>query len=198
MSRIVLVLLVLALLALVVVDKAGDLLRATPAQSAAVQTGTRLAAAPLAMVRPTDTTTADAPPASPLDRLARLAVRQRIRGAADRVYLDSLLVTTDWVVRRWGNANGATTLGVAIVPGGPGAARPGMAGYVGQAPDACGRGRLGPRSPEAREAAAAANSVRWIKRCRIDRSGQTALTWDRSGRVHHAVIVLAIHDTAGN
>ena len=55
MSRIVLVLLVFALLALVVVDKAGDLLRATPAQSAAVQTGTRLAAAPLAMVRPTDT-----------------------------------------------------------------------------------------------------------------------------------------------
>ena len=113
MSRIVLVMLVLSLVALVIVDKAGDLLRAAPAQSATVQTGTRLAAAPLATARPVDTATAEAPPASPLDRLARLAVRQRIRGEAGAVYLDSLLATTDSVVRRWGNGSGGVTLGSA-------------------------------------------------------------------------------------
>ena len=47
MPRVVLVLLVLALVALVVVDKAGDLLRSAPAHAATGQAGTRLAAAPL-------------------------------------------------------------------------------------------------------------------------------------------------------
>jgi matrixin len=198
MSRILLVLLVLALLALVVVDKAGDLLRAAPAQSAAVQTGSRLAAAPLAMASPTDTTAAEAPPASPLDRLARLAVRQRIRGEVDRVYIDSLLATTDSVIRRWGNGNGGTTLGVAIVPGGPPGYQPAMAGYVREALEAWDLRRLGLRWTEVQDTAAAAISVRWIERFQIDRAGQTDLTWDRSGRIHRAVIVLAIHDTAGN
>jgi hypothetical protein len=198
MSRIVLVVLVLALVALVIVDKAGDLLRAPPVQSATVQTGTRLAAAPLATARPTDTATADAPPASPLDRLARLAVRQRIRGEAGGVYLDSLLATTDSVLRRWGNGSGGVMLGVAIMPGGPPGYQPAMAGYVREALDAWDLRRLGLRWTEVQDTTGAAISVRWIDRFQIDRAGQTDLTWDRSGRIHRAAIVLAIHDTAGN
>ena len=197
MPRIVLVMLVLALVALVVVDKAGDFLRSASAPSSIAQ-GTSLAAAPLAMARPTDTASAEAPVTSPLDRLARLAVRQRIRGEADRVYLDSLLATTDSVVRRWGNGSGAAMLGVAIVPGGPPGYDPVMAGYVREALDAWDLRRLGLRWAEVQDTAGAAISVRWIDRFQIDRAGQTDLTWDRSGRIHHAVIVLAIHDTAGN
>ena len=197
MPRIVLVMLVLALVALVVVDKAGDFLRSASAPSSIAQ-GTSLAAAPLAMARPTDTASAEAPVTSPLDRLARLAVRQRIRGEADRVYLDSLLATTDSVVRRWGNGSGAAMLGVAIVPGGPPGYDPVMAGYVREALDAWDLRRLGLRWAEVQDTAVAAISVRWIDRFQIDRAGQTDLTWDRSGRIHRAVIVLAIHDTAGN
>ena len=198
MPRILLVMLVLALVALVVVDKAGDFLRSVPAPSPTAQTGTRLAAAPLAVARPTDTTSPDAPVTSPLDRLARLAVRQRIRGEADRVYLDSLLATTESVVRRWGNGSGGATLGVAIVPGGPPGYQPAMAGYVREALEAWDLRRLGLRWTEVQDTAGAAISVRWIDRFQIDRAGQTDLTWDRSGRIHRAVIVLAIHDTAGN
>ena len=198
MPRIVLVMLVLALVALVVVDKAGDFLRSAPAPSATAQAGTRLAAAPSPWPgRPT--------PPQPMHRLPlpstvsrRLAVRQRIRGEADRVYLDSLLATTDSVVRRWGNGSGGVTLGVAIVPGGP----PGYQSRHGRicpgSLDAWDLRRLGLQWTEVQDTAGAAISVRWIDRFQIDRAGQTDLTWDRSGRIHRAVIVLAIHDTAGN
>jgi len=108
------------------------------------------------------------------------------------------LATTDSVVRRWGNGSGAATLGVAIVPGGPPGYDPVMAGYVREALDAWDLRRLGLRWAEVQDTAGAAISVRWIDRFQIDRAGQTDLTWDRSGRIHHAVIVLAIHDTAGN
>ncbi len=197
MPRVVLVLLVVALVALVVVDKAGDLLRSPPAQ-ATTQAGTRLAAAPLATAHRASATAPEAPPASPLDRLARLAVRQRIRGEEDRVYLDSLLATTDSVIRRWGNGAGGVTLGVAIMPGGPPGYQPSMAGYVREAFDAWDLRRLGLRWAEVHDTAGAAIAVHWIDRFPIDRAGQTDLTWDRSGRIHRAVIALAIHDTTGN
>jgi predicted Zn-dependent protease len=198
MPRVVLVLLVLALVALVVVDKAGDLLRSAPAHAATGQAGTRLAAAPLTVAHPAATPAAEASPASPLDRLARLAVRQRIRGEADRVYIDSLLTTTDSVIRRWGNGAGGVTLGVAIVPGGPPGYQSSMASYVREAFDAWDLRRLGLRWVEVQDTAGAAIAVHWIDRFPIDRAGQTDLTWDRSGRIHRAVIALAIHDTAGN
>ena len=72
-------------------------------------------------------------------------MRQRIRGEADRVYIDSLLTTTDSVIRRWGNGAGGVTLGVAIVPGGPPGYQPSMASYVREAFDAWDLRRLGLR-----------------------------------------------------
>jgi hypothetical protein len=89
-------------------------------------------------------------------------------------------------------------LGIAIVPGGPPGYHPAMAGYVREALDTWDLRRLGLRWAEVQDTAGAAISVHWIDRFLIDRAGQTDLTWDRNGRIHRAVIVLAIHDTAGS
>ena len=197
MPRLVLMFLVVALVALVAVDKAGDLLRSSGPRAQSPEAGTRLAAAPVAAT-PSATPVATVAAASPLDRLARLAVRQRIRNDGDRVYLDSLLATTDSVIRRWANGVNGVALTVAIVPGGPSDYQPAMAGYVREAFDAWDLRLLGLRWAEVSDTAGALISVHWIDRFPIDRAGQTDLTWDRSGRIHRAIIALAIHDTAGN
>jgi hypothetical protein len=43
----------------------------------------------------------------------------------------------------------------------------------------------------------AAMIVRWVPHFSIDRTGQTDLTWDETGRIHHATIQLALEDSGG-
>src|SRR5919106_1491997 len=58
-----------------------------------------------------------------LDRLARLAARQQLSREAGSTYLDSLIISTDSVVRRWPDRNGQP-LRVAILEGGPASYQP--------------------------------------------------------------------------
>ncbi len=131
-----------------------------------------------------------------LDRLARLAVRHELIRYAGQTYLDSLITTTDSVVRRWPDRNGEP-LKVLIVEGAAPGYGPRMAGLVRQALDRWAQAGVGVRFAEVRDSAAADIVVRWIDRFDIDRAGQTDLTWDQLGRVRRATISLALHSTAG-
>lgn len=131
-----------------------------------------------------------------LDRLARLAVRRELIQYAGQTYLDSLITTTDSVVRRWPDRNGEP-LKVLIVEGRAPGYSPRMAGLVRQALDRWAEAGIGVRFTEVRDSGAADIVVRWIDRFDIDRAGQTDLTWDQLGRVRRATISLALHSTAG-
>jgi hypothetical protein len=130
------------------------------------------------------------------DRLARLAARQRLARAGTGTYLDSLLATTDSVVRRWPD-RGASPLTVTIIEGGVEGYGPRMADFVRQALDAWERADAGVRFALVADSTSADVVVRWIDRFEYDRAGQTDLTWDRLGRVRHAAISLAIRTSGG-
>ena len=131
-----------------------------------------------------------------LDRLARLAVRQQLAQWGTRTYLDSLISTTDSVVRRWPDRNGQP-LRVMLVEGGAAGYAPHMAGLVRQALDRWAGAGVGVTFAEMPDSGEADIIVRWIDRFDIDRAGQTDLTWDQLGRVRRATISLALHSTAG-
>lgn len=131
-----------------------------------------------------------------LDRLARLAVRRQLAGLGERTYLDSLIATTDSVVRRWPDRNG-DPLKVALLEGSATGYLPRMAGLVRQALTRWSDAGVGVTFTEVQDTAGADIVVRWIDRFDIDRAGQTDLTWDQAGRVRHAAIALALHSSAG-
>jgi len=131
-----------------------------------------------------------------VDRLARLAVRQQLVRSTGQTYLDSLITTTDSVVRRWPDRNGEP-LKVLIIEGGAPGYSPRMAGLVRQALARWAEAGVGVAFTEVRDSAAADIAIRWIDRFDIDRAGQTDLTWEQLGRVRRATISLALHSTAG-
>ncbi len=131
-----------------------------------------------------------------VDRLARLAVRRQLAGMAGQTYLDSLIATTDSVIRRWPDRNG-DPLRVLIVEGGAQGYAPRMADLVRRALDRWAGAGMGVRFAEVLDTTGADIVVRWIDRFDIDRAGQTDLTWDQLGRVRRATISLALHSTAG-
>ena len=139
---------------------------------------------------------ADARGTPTLDRLARLAVRQQLAQWAAQTYLDSLISTTDSVVRRWPDRNGQP-LRVVFLEGGAAGYAPRMAGLVRQALDRWAEAGVGVTFAEIPDSAEADIVIRWIDRFDIDRAGQTDLTWDQFGRVRRATISLALHSTAG-
>jgi hypothetical protein len=151
--------------------------------------------APLAAAAPAPTPV-PAPTTPTLDRLARLAVRRQLVGAADRTYLDSLIATTDSVVRRWPDRN-AAPLKVVLIEGSPIGYVAHMGALVRQALARWVDAGVGVTFSETADTAAADIVVRWIDRFDIDRAGQTDLTWDQAGRVRHATISLAIHSSGG-
>lgn len=131
-----------------------------------------------------------------LDRLARLAVRQQLAQWGTQTYLDSLISTTDSVVRRWPDRNGQP-LRVVFLEGGAAGYAPRMAGLVRQALDRWAGAGVGVTFAEIPDSVEADIVIRWIDRFDIDRAGQTDLTWDQFGRVRRATISLALHSTAG-
>lgn len=138
-----------------------------------------------------------APGATPtIDRLARLAARQQIARAGMSTYLDSLLNSTDSVVRRWPDRAGMP-LRVAIIEGGVEGYRPRMASFVHRALDLWAASGAGVQFEVVDDTTGADIVFRWIDRFPFDRAGQTDLTWDRLGRVRRATISLAIHTQAG-
>jgi len=167
----------------------------TPADTLAATPSRQPAPTPLPAAQPSPAPVPTGEP-STLDRLARLAVRRQLTGAADRTYLDSLIATTDSVIRRWPDRNGAP-LKVFLVEGDTPGYLPRMGALVRQALGRWIEAGVGVSFSEARDTAEADIIVRWIDRFDIDRAGQTDLTWDQAGRVRRATISLAMHSSAG-
>jgi matrixin len=130
-----------------------------------------------------------------LDALARLGIRRQLRAEAERQYLDSMLVQSDSILRRW--PTGADRLRFVVVAGGAAGWNPRMAEFARAALTAWNPGTLGLTVEEVTDTTQASVVIRWIDRFTTNRTGETSLTWDQSGRIHHATILLALHDTAG-
>lgn len=130
------------------------------------------------------------------DRRARLAAREALSREAGSTYLDSLILSTDSVVRRWPDRWG-TPIRVAILEGGPAGYAPRMAGYVRTSLDRWEGLGIGVRFAVVSDTSRAEILVRWIDHFDFDRAGQTDLTWDQSGRVRRAFVSLAVRTNAG-
>nr|MBA3259954.1 hypothetical protein [Gemmatimonadales bacterium] len=130
------------------------------------------------------------------DRGLRLAAREQLTRESGGTYLDSLIVSTDSVVRRWPDRWG-TPLRVYLVEGGAPGYSPQMRDFVREAFDRWEQAGIGVRFQMVRDSAAADVQVRWIDRFDFDRAGQTDLTWDQLGRVRHATISLALRTHSG-
>jgi hypothetical protein len=199
MKRFALPLLTLGLAVIVLVDRVQHLRETRdtlqPASTQAALAGT--AAVPSGPAAPKATGAESVRSATPtIDRLARLAARQQIARAGMSTYLDSLLLSTDSVVRRWPDRAGLP-LRVAIVEGGADGFRPRMTSFVDRALDLWSASGAGVRFEIIADTSAADIVFRWIDRFPYDRAGQTDLTWDRMGRVRRASVSLAIHTQAG-
>jgi hypothetical protein len=129
-------------------------------------------------------------------RLARLATREALSREAGSTYLDSLILSTDSVVRRWPDRWGAP-IRVAIVEGGAERWAPYMAGYVRTSLDRWESLGIGLRFAVVSDTSRADILVRWIDHFDFDRAGQTDLTWDQSGRVRRALVSLALRTNTG-
>ena len=131
-----------------------------------------------------------------IDRLARLAARQHLSREGGRTYLDSLIGSTDSLVRRWPDRGGAP-LKVCLIEGGAADYRPRMAGFVQDALDRWENTGMGVRFTAISDSTDADIVVRWIDHFDFDRAGQTDLTWDQAGRVRKAAISLALRTNSG-
>jgi hypothetical protein len=131
-----------------------------------------------------------------IDEVARLAVRQQISREAGRTYLDSLMSSTDSVVRRWPD-RGGVPLKVSLVEGAPSDYHPRMGRLFLDALGGWENLGIGVRFDVVRDTAGAEIVVRWINNFALDRAGQADLTWDQGGRVRHATITLAVRTTNG-
>ena len=129
-------------------------------------------------------------------RRARLAAREALSREAGSTYLDSLILSTDSVVRRWPDRWGSP-IRVAIVEGGPADFAPRMAGYVRTALERWESLGIGVRFSLVQDTSRAEILVRWIDHFDFDRAGQTDLTWDQSGRVRRALVSLALRTNTG-
>jgi len=129
-------------------------------------------------------------------RLARLAAREALTREASSTYLDSLILSTDSVVRRWPDRWGSP-IRVAIIEGGVPNWSPKLAGYVRTSLDRWESLGIGLRFDVVSDTSKADILVRWIDHFDFDRAGQTDLTWDQSGRVRRALVSLALRTNAG-
>lgn len=129
-------------------------------------------------------------------RLARLAAREALSREAGSTYLDSLILSTDSVVRRWPDRWGAP-IRVALIEGGVPDWSPKLAGYVRTSLDRWESLGIGVRFTLVQDTSKADILVRWIDHFDFDRAGQTDLTWDQSGRVRRALVSLALRTNTG-
>jgi hypothetical protein len=200
MRRFLLPTLTVGLLTLVLLDRVGDLTQRM-APPAPTEQGARAA--------PSDSAHPDADKedsrlgakagtlsAADEARLARLTARDRLSRLSDGTYLDSLIITTDSVVRRWPDRWGAP-ITVYMVEGEVPGYLPKMGEYVRQAFDRWEATAIGVRFRLVADSAGADIMIHWIDHFDFDRAGQTDLTWDQTGPVRRASISLAIHSHTG-
>jgi hypothetical protein len=202
MKRAVLPLVTLGLLVMVVADRLLELGQARTTAAVGASSDSRsatVALAPIDSTLPEPKSSAQPPPTTTgtptIERLARLAVRQQLSRMAGLTYLDSLIASTDSVVRRWPDAG--TPLRVAIIEGGAPGYQPRMAGYVREALGRWEGAGIGTRFTTTDDTSGAEIQVRWIDHFDFDRAGQTDLTWDQAGQVRKALILLALRTSTG-
>lgn len=128
-----------------------------------------------------------------VDRVARLAIRQQLTREAGSTYLDSLMLSTDSVVRRWPDRSGSP-IRVAIIEGGAPGYTPRMKEFVTESLERWETLGIGVRFDVVRDTSDADVTVHWIDRFDFDRAGQTDLTWDQAGHVRRAVISRAPYE----
>jgi Matrixin len=131
-----------------------------------------------------------------IDRLARLAARQHLTRLGGRTYLDSLISSTDSLVRRWPDRRGVA-LKVCLIEGGAPGYHPRMADFVREALSRWESSGMGVHFTVISDSTNADIVVRWIDHFGFDRAGQTDLTWDQAGRVRRAAISLALRTNTG-
>jgi hypothetical protein len=131
-----------------------------------------------------------------IDLLARLAARQHLSREGSKTYLDSMVITTDSLVRRWPDRSG-TPLKVCLIEGGPADYKPRMAGFVQEALFRWENTGIGVRFSTTADTAEADIVIHWIDHFDFDRAGQTDLIWDQAGRVRKATISLALRTHTG-
>lgn len=131
-----------------------------------------------------------------LEQMARSATRQQLAIEGRATYLDSMLLSTDSIVRRWPEREHAP-LKVALIEGGAAEYAPRMAALVKQALRQWEGLGMGLRFELVSDTTAADISVRWVERFEFDRVGQTDLAWDQRGHVRHAAITLAVRASNG-
>lgn len=197
MRRHLLPLATLGLLLLVLVDRTSEALRRHQAAGEQVASETRSATPDIGRSAGGGAAATASPARRAGDaRLARLAAREALTREAGSTYLDSLILSTDSVVRRWPDRWGAP-IRVAIVEGGPSDWSPKLAGYVRTALDRWESLGIGIRFSLVQDTSKADILVRWIDHFDFDRAGQTDLTWDQSGRVRRALVSLALRTNTG-
>lgn len=149
-----------------------------------------------ARTRPVEAPVTPVPPSTTLEQLARLSVRRTLSNEGRETYLDSLLLTSDSVLRRWATEE-RRSVHVALLLNPASWFSPTMPDRVRDALRVWENLIPGLRFDAVSDTLDADITVRWIDRFSIDRTGQTDLTWDQMGRVRHASITLAVSDGRG-
>jgi hypothetical protein len=197
MKRAVLPLITIGLFALVVADRlshAWDSARQAPALSRSDTAPVQLQGSSKGSAAGRSADPSGSRP--PADRLARLAARQQLSREGALTYLDSLIITTDSVVRRWPDRRGVP-LRVSAVEGEPAGYQPRMYAFVREALGLWEGTGMGVHFAIVPDTSGADIVVHWIDHFDFDRAGQTDLTWDQAGRVRKASISLAMRTNTG-
>lgn len=126
-----------------------------------------------------------------IDLRARLAVRQRIEREGGRVYLDSMLATTDSTLIRWADVRArvltvAMVVDTAIAGWDPAATDDVMGAVRAWQGNGSGLGlRLVPDGP-------GDITVRWVTYIDSAQTGSTTVEWGPSGEIRSATVTLAL------
>ena len=199
LQRIILPTVTLLLLGLVIADRLANHWRLRSDGAAAVVAMPDTVEASLG-ARPSATptsTSAGQVVVPPAERLVRLAVLRQLSEEGRDTYLDSMLQSTDSVVRRWPDRNGRPLRFAFARDGFPPEYAPKMAEAARDAFRIWQEVAPGFSFVELPDTAGADITVRWVDRFEYDRVGQTDLAWDQYGRVRHAFITLAIRTSTG-
>ncbi|HUG28002.1 MAG TPA: matrixin family metalloprotease [Gemmatimonadales bacterium] len=129
-----------------------------------------------------------------IDRMVTLANRQRLEREARYTYIDSLLIESDSLIRRWPNRDGRP-LRVFLEES------PDLPGWRSELPGIVRRAMSAWQEvyPELRFETILTQDrvdidVRWVERFDIERTGQTDLQFLSTGEVQHATVRLALQN----
>jgi len=131
-----------------------------------------------------------------IDRLAMLESRRRILQARGATFMDSLLASTDSILRRWPDRDGQP-LRVSLALAGLPVPYPNMPDLIRGALDQWEKIGVGVRFEIVADSNAADIRVRWIDHFELDRVGQADVQWSADGTIRSALVTLAIKSANG-